>query len=142
MSLSLPAVTALVVGRLETDVEGQAVRARLGAGAGSIIRAEDLGRIEVPARPLLAYRRNPVPTLERVVRILTLTWWIYDDREQGHWRIDDLLGEIPLAYEARRLDQQSGGVIGDVAVGDAGEQRFDATLGLNISWIRVYITAG
>lgn len=140
MTLSLPAVTRLVVARLALDDEGASVRAALGSPT-SILHAEDLVK-PYPALPLIAYRRNPVPTVERVVQIATYTWWVYDDPSKLFDRIDTLLGLIPEAYAARRLDQATGGVIGNVAVQDPGDQRYDPQLELNASWIRVYIHAG
>lgn len=102
--VDLQSYTALVFGRLKSDSAGAAVRAALGAGAASVIHAEELKKYSTtngtpaPARPLLAFRSGPVAGSSYDMRVPLYTWWIYDDTEQGYWRINALQVLIERAY--------------------------------------------
>lgn len=150
MSLDLSRINQLVVNRLRLDAEGQAVRdilgvngqgVRMAAALTCIIHADDLDKTPLPAAPFLAWRRMPTLLSERVVHRASYTWWMYDDRAQGYARLDELYGLIMRAYALRTLDQDTGGVIGAVELGDGGAQLFDRTLQRNASSINLYITA-
>lgn len=155
MPLDIAQVGALVFGRLLIDEEGAAVRAKLGAGAKSIVHASLIdqkieadrvgptaAKVVLPPRPFVAFRRGAVPRTQRVLVLFMATWFIYDDPGINYWKIDELASLIPLAYQARMLRQAAGGVIGNVEVGDIGPQLPDTTLGLLSSSIRVTILAG
>lgn len=157
MPFDLAQTGSLVFGRVYEDQEGAAIRMKLG-GATSVVHAAlidekieadrqrsigvDVTAITLPPRPFVALRRNAVPTIERVLHLAMFTWWIYDDPDRLYWRIDELCGLFVSAYAARRLDQRTGGVIGNVHVGDFGPQLPDVTLGLLSSSVQVAILAG
>ena len=76
-----------------------AVRAALGAGASSVISADDLTVGSLPARPLIALRAGPLqgsPGWD--VQRATLTWWIYDDAIYKYARINALIGLIQACF--------------------------------------------
>ena len=113
--IDLAAITIAVCERLRSDAAGAAVRALLGAGAASVLHAEDL-RVEglsvraLPARPLVALRRGSVPQSQRVVYTPLYTWYCYDDPAQGYGRIEALPLLIAQAFSTWL-------VIGTTAVG-------------------------
>jgi hypothetical protein len=103
--IDLSALTAAVWDRLASDAAGADVRAALGAGATSVLMAEDL-RIEgltveeLPARPLLALRRGAVPVVGRVVNTPVYTWYAYDDIDVGYGQLEALVPLVAAAYQS------------------------------------------
>lgn len=158
MPFDVAATGRLVFARPYQDPEGQIVRDRLGDGANCVVHAAlidekieadrqraagvDIAAITLPPRPFIALRRNAIPTVERVLYLALFTWWIYDDPDQLYWNIDSLCGLLVRSYAAKKLDQHTGGVIGNVHVGDFGPQLPDISLGLLSSSVQVAILAG
>lgn len=140
--IDLAALTEAVYQRLSTDDDGAVVRDLLGAGAASVLLAEDL-RVEgltvaqLPARPLVALRRNAAPQIDRVITRPIYTLYAYADPSEGYGAIE----QIPLAVQ---LAFESGLAIGTVGVGDievaAGGQLRDNTL--QLLFIPISITIG
>jgi hypothetical protein len=142
--IDLFSLLTAVYARLYADAQGAAVRALLGAGADSVLVAEDL-RIEgltvlsLPARPLVALRRGAVPIDGRVVNRPVYTWYVYDDPSAGYGRIEALLQPLAQVYEGTPL------FVSTVAVGDvevsAGAQLRDDALKLLLCPVTVIIGA-
>lgn len=131
MQFSDPAaVDALAVARVTTDAAGAGVRALLGAGAASVILATRLSKASLPARPFLAYRPGPVPTVGGIDQH-TPTWWLYDDPAQGDYRLSKLAFALIKAYDPIRWAAPPlPGAVGVVAVGALSEPFEDTNLGL------------
>lgn len=142
--IGLPALTDAVYARLASDAAGAAVRTALGAGASSVLMAEDL-RVEgltiaaLPARPIVALRRGAVPTTQRaIVDVPVYTWYAYDDVDVGYGNLEALAPLIAAAY-------QGGLAVAAVAVGNievsAGAQTRSAAPALLLCPITVVIGA-
>lgn len=121
-------IAAATFARLKTDPAGAALRALLGAGAASVITADALkvGAELLPARPLVALRVGPVPTLGHVDGH-AYSLWIYDDPDQGTARIDQIAAAVPLAFDT---DRGAPPLAGGVRLGALAEPRHDPALGL------------
>lgn len=130
--IALDALSAAIWQRATADADGTALRAALGAGAASILMAEDL-RVEgltiatLPARPFIALRRGPAPNAARVTVRPLYTWYCYDDPAIGYGRLEALPALVGAAYESPLLVPSVG--VGDLEV-SAGAQTRDATLGM------------
>lgn len=78
-----------------------AVRAALGAGATSVISADDLSVESLPARPYIALRGGPIlGSPDYDMQRMTATWWVYDDPIRKFSRIDALIALVAAAYPA------------------------------------------
>ena len=128
LRIDVQALTAAVYNRPKSDVEGATVRALLGATSGSIIHARQLTKDALPTRPFLALRARPIPTIRDVIHAPAYTWWIYDDPDQGYYRINGLLLPLARAYDAKRL-AAVGCPISRVEVGEVGDETNDPALG-------------
>lgn len=76
-----------------------AVRAKLGAGANSIIVQDDLDPLALPARPFLvlgSWSETGTPGWE--MQRIYPAWYVYDDPIQKFDRIDQLVDLIAAAY--------------------------------------------
>lgn len=141
--IDLYALSTAIYNRLAADAAGAAVRAALGAGAQSVLMAEDL-RVEgltvlaLPTRPLIALRRGAVPQSGRVVSLPVYVWYCYDDPAVGYGRLETLPLLIASAYTTPL-------VVGTVAVGaievSAGAQTRDAALKLLLCSVTVAVGA-
>jgi len=120
---NLATINGLLFARLKSDAAGAAVRAALGAGAQSVIPAEQLRREPRPARLMAVWRGGSVGGASGDMRGITGTWWIYDDPPQGYARIDAL---IPLIEAAYPLDVIAPG---ETRITLIGQQSEDGTLG-------------
>lgn len=143
--IDVAAIQNAVVARITTDIEGASVRAVLGDGANSIIHAEllrneGLQLIDLPTRPLIAYRRRVIPQVERVIYRPVYSLWIYDDPERGYYRINTLITLIVQAYNARLLSVATS-AIGDVEISAVGGEDRDTALGLLYSHLQLIIGA-
>lgn len=142
--VDLAAITLAVSERLRTDAAGSAVRAALGAGAASVLHAEDL-RVEglavaaLPARPLVALRRGPTPQSQGVVYGPLYTWYCYDDIAQGYGRIEALPLLIAQAFRARLIVGTT--AVGAQELGSVGAQLRDERLGLLVVPMQLIIGA-
>ncbi len=142
--VDLAALTAAVYARLKSDSAGDDARTLLGAGADSVLLAEDL-RVEgltiaqLPERPLIALRRGPAPTDGRVVSRPIYTWYCYDDPATGYGNLEQLPLAVANAYDTA-LMVNSGDIGRDVVV-SAGAQTRDDRLGLLLVPITVAIGA-
>lgn len=123
MPPDLAAINGLLYAQLKTALAGAAVRAALGAGAASIIPANQLRQEPRPARVLLVWRGGSVGGASGEMRPLTGVWWIYDDPNQGYARIDALVPLIEAAYPVACL------AWGETRVTLIGQGTEDATLG-------------
>lgn len=83
-----------------------AVRAALGAGAASVISADDLTVESLPARPFVALRGGPIAGLPAWdAQRMTAIWWLYDDWGSYKFtRVDALIGLIDAAIPADTPD--------------------------------------
>ncbi len=123
--------------RLASDAAGASVRAALGAGATSIIHADQLAIEPRPARPLLAGRGGQLTGQSGEMRQLWWRWWVYDDPTQMYWRINGLLPLIEQAYPLHALPH------GEIRVGIVTDERPDTTLKLLTRSIQlIYTTRG
>jgi hypothetical protein len=107
-------IAALAFNRIKSDAAGASVRAMLGEEGASVIPADHLGRGDLPARPLLAYRPGPVPTVAG----------------QGTYRIGQIAAALALAYDLDRGAPVLPSPAGAARVGSLSEPRDDAALGL------------
>lgn len=95
----LQAVTALLYNRIAYDAAGAAVRAILGAGSPSVIPASQLrAGLAYPDRPFIAFRAGAVGGATLDMRLVSATWWLYDDMVQGHGRINSIIQPLQAAY--------------------------------------------
>jgi hypothetical protein len=122
-------IAALAFNRVKSDAAGASVRAMLGEEGASVIPADHLGRGDLPARPLLAYRPGPVPTVAGV-DVHNGGWLIYDDPGQGTYRIGQIAAALALAYDLDRGAPPLPSPAGVARVGSLSEPREDAALGL------------
>jgi hypothetical protein len=100
--INYAALTATIYKRLKLDPEGAAVRAMLGSGADSIITARQLSRSNLPARPLLALKRQPSGSATGgALTPIAYRWYIYDDPADSDRRIEQLISAIGSAYPTR-----------------------------------------
>lgn len=145
MSLNLALLTKLVLERATLDDLGTELRSLLGAGAASIIAADELRSDDLPPMPIIALRRGPAPTSERALRVPLYTWYAFDDVLEGGWRIDGLLTALIRLYDpaagAPLLRMAEQGVIGSLQT-EIGPTYVDPMLGLPASWLRLAIVAG
>jgi hypothetical protein len=144
MTLALEAVDARVFNRLLVDAEGQPVRdylVSLGSGVGSILQADRLDADHLPPRPILAIRRLSTPLIEHDTRVPQYVLYGYDDPQHDYWRVTRLMTLIKTAYDADELDQPTGGVLGNVDVGDDGPQEPAPEYGLLATSLRIRIYA-
>lgn len=125
LGVDLQLRTKQVFDQLASAAAGAAVRAALGAGAASIIHAEQLNKETLPARPLLALRGGAMPGQSGDIRIPTWRWWIYDEPAQGYYRINGLVPLIEQAYPFYCIP------FGKILVSGVSEEYpIDPTLGL------------
>ena len=148
MAVDVQGFTSLVFERLKssaaTDAAGVAigplVRAALGAGADSVIHAEELKKYAppqnapAPPRPLIAFRAGVVAGLSYDMRPLTFTWWVYDAPGGGYWRINGLLPLIERAYPRDSI------AFAHVAVTNIGQETTDPVLGWNVRPLQLTLT--
>lgn len=130
-------ISAVAFNRIKSDAGGAAVRALLGEGATSVIPAAHLGRSPLPPCPLVAYRPGPVPTVAGV-DIHTGAWLIYDDPEQGTYRIGQIASALVQAYELDRGAPVLPSPAGAAHAGSLSEPRDDEALGL--TFLRLDLT--
>lgn len=97
MPLDPALVKSTFFARLKSDTAGAAVRALLGAGATSVIDAEDL-KLPLPAEPFVVLRAGSISGAQGDIRQCVLTWWIYDAVPKRHVRINAILAAIQAAY--------------------------------------------
>lgn len=137
IGVDIQLVTSQFWSRLVSDAAGASVRAALGAGATSIIHADQLAVEPRPARPLLALRGGSLTGQSSQMRPLTWRWWIYDDPGQMYWRINGLVPLIEQAYPRLCIPH------GEITVGIVSDERPDTTLGLLMRSIQfIYTTRG
>lgn len=122
-------ISAVAFARVKSDAAGASVRALLGEGAASVIPAAHLGKKPLPPCPLVAYRPGPVPTVAGV-DIHNGAWLIYDDPEQGTYRIGQIASALVQAYELDRGAPVLASPAGAARVGSLSEPRNDEALGL------------
>lgn len=127
-AIDLHLLTQAVYNRIKIDAQGSSVRSALGDGASSVIHAEKL-RTSKPSRPFVALRGGAMTGASRDVRIPVFTWWIYDDREAGYYRINNLISLIEAAYMAARIDLSTV-VIDRIEVSNIGSETIDNELQL------------
>lgn len=103
--INLAALSDAVYARVASDAAGADLRARLGAGAASVLSAEELrlrtdaGTQRLPALPLLALRRGAAPTIERGLATLPrYTWYALGDPAVGYGALDALAAPIGALY--------------------------------------------
>jgi hypothetical protein len=138
-----PALILAVFNRPALDSAGQGVRDLLPGGGAAVMMIEDV-RVEgltvqqLPARPILALRRGPMPLIGRVVQRPVFTWYAYGDPGAGYGPLEALLKPMADAYA-------SGLTVATVAIGDievgAGAQTRDDRLQLLLQTITVAVGA-
>lgn len=139
----LNALNVLLFNVIKQDAEGSDVRTALGAGAAArIVFAFELDLLEPqqwPARPFLAFRDGPVPSVDRVIAEAIHRWWIYDELNEGYWRINSLIPLLSRAYAAAkpRLQLAGNGVIGNVTVRDPSGSTRDPAFDLRTRYVTV-----
>lgn len=130
--IDLGALTLAVFNRIAVDPEGEPVRLALGAGAASVLTAEDLRArvvpgVDLPARPLLALRRGAAPVTDRaIVTRPVYTWYALGDEAAGYGAIESLPALVARAYQPYLA--VAGTWPADVEVSAGGHER-DVTLG-------------
>ncbi len=98
LGVDLQQRTTQIFDQLAVAAAGAAVRAALGAGAASVVHAEQLKQPPLPATPFLALRGGAMPGQSGDMRIPVWRWWIYDDPQQGHYRINGIAPLVEQAY--------------------------------------------
>lgn len=133
MPIDVASLSSQAYARLQTDALGAAVRSALGAGAESVIWAEQLKRYDhdhpMPDRPLAALRMGAVSGQAYDTRILTFTWWLYDElwaADPPHARIDALVPLVEAAYPRTSLP------FVEVKTANVGQGTDDEILGLRV----------
>lgn len=134
-AIDLHLLNLAVYNRLETDAQGSAVRAALASGATSVIHAEML-RTTKPDRPFVAFRAGAMTGASRDVRIPTWTWFVYDDREKGYYRIGSLISLIEAAYMAAAISVSTI-AIDRIEVTNVGAETIDDPLQLLVRSIQL-----
>lgn len=95
MALDLQTLTALWFSQLKSADAGAAVRAALGDGAASVGWWDQ----QRPAKtPYLVGKAGAIGGQSYDERLLTYTWWIYDEPTQNYRRINRLVTLIEQAY--------------------------------------------
>lgn len=97
MALNPTIVKSAFFDILKSDTAGAAVRLLLGAGANSVIHAEDM-RQPLPAEPFIVLRAGAITGAQFDVRQVVLTWWIYDSVLKRFVNIDAILPAIEDTY--------------------------------------------
>jgi len=141
----LQSFTSQVYARLKSDAAGVSVRAALGAAATSIVHAEELktyvkkngvSTVNAPLRPLLAFRSGPVAGNSYDMRIPLYTWWIYDDPEEGYWRINGVQRLIEQAYYPPFCIP-----FAHITTANIGQETTDPVLGWAVRTLQLALTA-
>lgn len=138
-------LTQLLIEAVSSDSE---VVALLGDGPAGVIHArhlEDKEGMATRARPLLAWREGPAIDSQRIASIYTLNWYIYDDPEQGYYRINALIPLLGRAYVAADLPNlMTTAAVSSLEVGNASNATRDAGLNLLLRYltVAVYLTSG
>jgi hypothetical protein len=136
VAVDLQLVTSQIWARLASDLDAPAaaVRAALGAGATSIIHADQLVQEPRPARPFLAFRGGSLTGESFDMRPFFCRWFVYDDPGQGHWRINGLVPLIEAAYPRFCVPY------GRIVVSLVTDERPDDTLNLLFRSIQLIYT--
>jgi hypothetical protein len=122
MTIALTPNRALLYARLKSDAAGAAVRAATGAGDASGVIPAHLLRKPLPARPFVCARAGVISGQSDSMRGVVLTWWVYDQPEQGYARIDALIDLVSAAYPIDAL------AWGETRVTLIGQQAEDSSL--------------
>lgn len=122
-------VTKVAYERIKSAAPGAAVRALLGAGAASVLpwTALAAGATALPARPLVAYKPGVISPIAGIDQHGG-EWWIYDDPDQGTWRIDQVAAALFAAYDPD-LAPALPYPVGAARVDTLSEPRVDRALG-------------
>ncbi len=136
MAVDIQTVTSQIWARLASDLDARAaaVRAALGAGAASIIHAEQLVQEPRPARPFLAFRGGSLTGESLQMRPFSCRWFLYDDPGQGYWRINGLAPLIEVAYTPLCIPH------GRIVVALVTDERPDTTLNLLMRSVQLIYT--
>lgn len=98
--IDLAALTSTIYKRAKTDAAGAPVRQLLDNQAARIIHANQLSKATLPARPLIALKRQPLRTSARQYAI-EYRWYIYDDPRDTDQRLDTLAAALMTIYPTR-----------------------------------------
>jgi hypothetical protein len=138
---------AAIFNRAALDTQGVGLRNYLvseGASIASIMHAQQLrvpasGDTTIPQqeqpRPILAYRAGPVTQMDRQIDLPYFWWWIYDDSEQGYWRINKVVTQLKRIYIATPRIRLVGSAVGPVEVTDTSLESSDPSLDLLFRYV-------
>lgn len=119
------------------------VVALLGDGAAGVFHArhlEDKESMAKRARPLLAWREGPIIDSQRIASIYTLNWYVYDDPDQGYYRINALLPLLGKAFVAADIpNQYTTAAVSSLEIGNASNATRDAGLNLLLRYLTVAV---
>lgn len=140
--IDVMALSTAIWNRLTVDLAGLPVRSRLGADVASIVTADrvsehEYAKRELPGRPLIAVRREPIAPRDRMEYGTVYTLYCYDDPAVGYGRLEALIQPIALAFAGGIAD---GANLVEVEV-QAGRQDRDDTLGLLLQIVDLVISA-
>jgi hypothetical protein len=123
VTIAIAAARAALYAVLKSDAAGASVRAATGPGDASGVIPAHLLRTPLPAPPFLCARAGVISGQTDAMRGVVLTWWIYDEPEQGYARIDALIDLVGAAYPIDAV------AYGETRVTLIGQQGEDRTLG-------------
>jgi len=105
VAVDTTALVSVIFGRVYQDAAGQPIRDVLTAALASpaaetrIVHAATLNKA-TPPPPFLAFRRGPMPTIERSIIAAYAYWYLYASPEQMYWDINTLIKPFATAYNA------------------------------------------
>lgn len=147
MSYDIADLGTAIFNRPFSDAQGAALRNYMiseGASVDSIMHAQQLkvpapGDTTIPQqeqpRPILAYREGPISFQDRIVDLPYFWWFVYDDQEQGYWRINKLISTLKFIYKAKPLIRLSGSAVGPVEVSSVSLATSDPSLDLLFRYV-------
>lgn len=138
---------AAIFNRVRMDSQGEGLRNYLvseGSSLDSIIHAHQLrvpaaSDITIPQqeqpRPILAYRGGPIALVDREIDLPYFWWFIYDDQEQGYWRINSVVSILKSVYKSKPRLGLVGSAVGPVEVSDTSLETSDPSLDLLFRYV-------
>jgi hypothetical protein len=135
-ALDTNALNTLIYNRIATHSDGSAIRALLGASATSVIHVKDMDK-PLPATPFVAMRPGPVPYADRIVLKPSYRWFIYDDPNQGYYRINQIAALLDTAYTTTVPQFTTANAVGLIETGNLSAEIKDDTLNLFVRFLDI-----